>query len=442
MKIEKKDLGKGEMELLIEVPSEELKNSIERAVEKISNEVKIEGFRPGKATYEVLKQKMGEIAILEEAARIYIGKNLDKIINDNIERQVVGQPQINITKLAPENPLEFKVTCSLMPEVTLGKYKDLEIKKEKIEVKEKEIEKMLGELKEMRVKEVVSEKEIKEGDKAIFNINVFLDKVPVEGGQAKDTPIVIGKGHVVAGFDDKMIGAKKGDERKFQLHYPEDHYQKNLAGKMVDFEVKVKEVYQREMPELNDQFAEFFGLKKIEELKEDIKKTLEHEKEDKLVQKTDVEIIDKIINDSKFGDIPETVITHEGEVMMHELEHNLEQQNAKLEDYLASLNKSRQQLILDMMPDAIKRVKSALVMREISLAEKIQADEHDVEHEIKHILGHYPNNQEVEQRVKTAEYKNYIANSLTNRKVMMKLREWNVKGAPKAEDDNCEECNH
>lgn len=442
IKIEKKDLGKGEFELFVEVPADELKSYVGRAVERISKEVKIEGFRPGKATYEVLKQKIGEIAILEEAARVFIAKNLDKMIDDNVERQVVGQPQISITKLAPENPLEFKVTGSLMPEVKLGRYKDLKIKQGKIEVKDEEVNKMLNELKEMRVKEVISDEEIKEGDKAIFDINVFLDKVPVEGGQAKDTPVIIGKGHVVPGFDDKVIGAKKGEERKFQLHYPEEHYQKNLAGKMVDFEVKVKEVYKREMPELNDEFAEFFGLKKMEELNADIKKTIEHEKQEKEIHKTDMAIIDGVINGAQFGDIPETVITHEAEIMMKELENNLQQQGAKMEDYLASLSKTRQQFMLDIMPDAVKRVKSALILKEISVAEKITADEKEVDHEIDHILSHYKDNQEVQQRVKSAEYKTYLANSLANKKVMLKLREWNVEGAPKAEVDECEECKH
>lgn len=442
MNIVKKDLGKGELELTIEVEVAELKTSIERAVVRISEEVKIEGFRPGKATYEALKPKVGELAILEEAARVYIGKNLDKIITDNVEQEVVGQPQINITKLAPDNPLEFKVIASLMPTVTLGKYKELAIKQTKIPVKPEELEKMLEELKEMRIKETISAEPIKDTDKVIVDINVFLDKVPVEGGQAKDTAVTIGKGLVVAGFDKELIGANKGDERAFQLHYPEDHYQKNLAGKLVDFKVKIKDVFNREYPELNDEFAEFFGLKNLVALKADIKKTLEQEKEDLEVQKTDVKILEAIVVEAKFGDIPESVITHEGEVMIHELEQNLQQQGAKLEDYLDSIKKGRQELVLDMMPDAVKRVKTALIMREIALTEKIKATEHEIEHEIEHVLSHYKDNPEAEQKIKTNEYKNYLANSLNNRKVMMKLREWNVEGHVAKPEEECEECNH
>src|SRR5680860_1014621 len=176
MKIDKKDLGKSQIEVTVELTVEEFKPYILRGTEKVSMEVKIEGFRPGKAPYEILKNKIGEMTILEEAARIAIDKTLDKVIKENITGQIVGQPQVNITKLAPNNPVEYKMILTMLPEVKLGAYKDLKIKQNKSEVKDEEVEKMISELREMRASEVLSEAEVKDGNRVIMDIGIFIDK--------------------------------------------------------------------------------------------------------------------------------------------------------------------------------------------------------------------------------------------------------------------------
>lgn len=427
MKIERKDLGKGQIELAIEISAADYKQFVPRAVEQLSKEVKIEGFRPGKASYEALKSKVGDLAIWEEAARLAVNKTLGQALEKEVPEQIVGQPEISITKVAPDNPLEYKAVLTLLPSVTLGQYKDLGIAQDKAEVTSEEVDKLLGELSEMRAKEALADKEVGETDKVIIDINMFLDKVPVEGGQAKDTAILMGKSYVVPGFDKQLVGAKKGDERAFALHFPENHHQKNLAGKMVDFTVKIKEVYQRELPELNDDFAIGFGARNLEALKEDIKKSIGKEKEGQAAQKAEIALLNKLIETSSFGDIPQLLIEREGETMLHELEHDVEHQGGKFEDYLSSLGKSRQELLLDFLPDAVKRVKSALIIRQIALDEKIKVEKEEVEAEIKHILSHYPNNPEVAERVNSHDYYHYLENNLANRKVMKTLREWNIK---------------
>jgi len=193
MNITKKDLGKSQIEITVELTVEEFKPYVLRGAEKVSKEVKIEGFRPGKAPYEILKNKIGEITILEAGARIAIDKTLDKVIKENVVGQIVGQPQVNITKLAPDNPLEYKMVLTLLPEVKLGNYKDLKIKQAKPEVEDEEVEKLISELREMRASEVISETASKDGDRVIMDIKIFIDKVPVEGGQGKGAGLVIGK---------------------------------------------------------------------------------------------------------------------------------------------------------------------------------------------------------------------------------------------------------
>ncbi len=279
MQVTKKDLEKSQIELTVELTLAEFEPYIVKGAEEVAKNVKIEGFRPGKAPLEVLKQKIGEMTILEEAAHLAIHKTLDEVIEKNtMERQAFGQPNVSITKLAPNNPLEYKITLSLLPTVALGDYKDLKIKEEEVKMDEKELAKSLKELQEMRAVEVLSEEPIKKGDKAVVDIKMFLDKVPVEGGQHNDLAVLVGKEYFVPGFDDHLIGAKKDEERKFNLPYPDDHHQKNLAGKLVEFEVKVKDAYTRAIPELNDQFAGFFQVKNLEELKKTITDSLLAEK--------------------------------------------------------------------------------------------------------------------------------------------------------------------
>lgn len=426
MKVTKKDLEKSQIELTVELSLDEFKPFIKLGTEKVSKEVKVEGFRAGKVPYDVLKEKIGEMTILEESARIAINKTIKETIDNNTEKQAVGEPKVDITKLAPDNPLEYKIVFAFIPNMELGKYKELKIKKEKVVIKDEEIKNALTQLREMRVKEVISEKEISDTDKAVVNINMFLDKVPVEGGQSKDTAVIIGKDYLVKGFDEKIIGAKKGDKREFKLSYPSDHYQKNLAGKKVEFEVEVKEVFSRELPELNDEFVKTLGLKDVKDLEDNMKKNMSTEKENEAKQKTEIKMLDKIIDKTKFEDIPEVLVDHEAKTMLAEMEHGIKGQGGKFEDYLASINKTKNELTLDMLPNALKRVKSALLIRKIGDAEKIVASDEDIKKKVDELLKQYKGYDKVEKRVKEPAYKEYLKNTIINQKVIEKLTEWNV----------------
>jgi len=427
MKIEKKDLGKSQFELVVEMSYDELKPYYDQGAKKVSQEVKIDGFRPGNVPIEVLRQKIGDMTILEEAANIAIHKSIDNIFKDNIEREIVGQPKVEITKLAPENPLEFKIVVAVLPEIKLGEYRDLKIKKKKVEIADAEIEKILNDLREMRVKEILSDGEIKDGGKVLIDIAMFLDKVPVEGGQGKDAAIIIGKDYIVPGFDKKIIGAKKGDVREFELPYPEDFHMKNLAGKMVDFRVTVKEVYTRELPALDDDFAAAFGLKKFADFKDNVKKSVESQKEKEADQILEKEIIEKILEKTRVNDIPELLIEHESHNMVHELEHTIEEQGGKFEDYLASIKKTHDQMILELLPEAVKRVKASLLIREIATKENIKVSDEEVEKHLEEMKKHYHDNQEILAKLRSPEYFNYVYNVFASKKVVDKLIEWNVE---------------
>jgi len=426
MQVTKKELPKSQLELTVELSLEEFNPYIEKGAQKVSEEVNIEGFRKGKVPLDVLKQKIGEMTILEESARLAINKTIDEVINkNNLGRQAIGQPQVNITKLAPNNPLEYKVVFSLLPEIALGEYKKLNIKVEEVKIDDKEIDKALNDLREMRASETVVDREIKEGDKVIVDIKMFRDKVPVEQGDHKDIAILVGKNYFVPGFDAKIVGAKKDEERQFELLYPENHHQKDLAGKMVDFNVKIKEVYARELPKLDDKFVEFFKLKNLEELKSNLKESLLHEKKHQVDYKNESELIGKIVENTKFGDLPDEIIQSEAKNMMMELEQSVTRQGSKFEDYLNHLKKTREELMLEMMPNAFKRVKSALVIRELAIIEKIVPADKEIDDKIEELKKQYKDNEQINKMLAEPSYRHYLNNILTNEKVIAKLKEWN-----------------
>ena len=426
MQVIKKELEKSQIELTVELSVEEFAPYIEKGAQKLSEKVKIEGFRPGKAPLEILKQKVGEMTILEEAAHVAIHKTIDDILEKNtMERMAVGQPKVEITKLAPGNPFEYKIITSIMPTVTLGKYKDLKIKPTEAKVEEVDVVKTLNELQEMRVKEVLSEEGAANTDKVLVDIEMFMDKVPVEGGQTKDLAVIIGKNYFVGGFDSELLGAKTGEERTFSLPFPGDHHQKNLAGKMVEFKVKVGSIYKRELPEITDEFAVGFRFKDLADLKKTLTENILADRTNQAETKSELEMLDQIVSDTKFGDLPEAMVESETHFMVHEIEDDLTRQGGNMADYLQHLGKTHNELVLDLLPNAVKRVKTALVMKEVGIVEKIEASDAEIDHKIEELKEAHKDNKDLEKMVNDKGYRRYVGNILQNGKVITKLKEWN-----------------
>lgn len=433
MNIEKKELEKSQIELSVELTLTEFEPNIGKAVKKISQEIKIDGFRPGYAPYEVLKKKIGEMAILEEAARFAITGIINNIIKEHVGEEAIGRPQIDITKLAPGNPLGVKIIVSILPKITLGKYKELEIKREKITVSDDEIAKILDEMQEMRVQEKIVDRVIADGDKVLVDIQMFLDNVPIDGGQSQGTTLIIGKNYIIPGFDKHLLGLEKNATKEFSLPYPNDHHMKNIAGKMVEFKITVKEIYERVLPALDDSFALSFGQKTFLDIKENISKGIAKEKEKANDIKTEKMILDKILEDSKIGEIAEDLIKHEGDKILNELEEIIMNQGGKFEDYLKSINKTENQLTLELLPDAVKRIKVSLLIKEVGKLENIKASAEKIKKQINEIKNYYqelakkdPEAKKFLKTIDTPEYETYVRNALNSREIIDKLKEWNI----------------
>jgi len=414
---ELKKLAKSEIELTFTIPRQELKTFLEKAANKISQQTKIEGFRPGKASYEVIKQRVGEMKIYEEAAALAAEKAyIETATKEKIEP--LGSPKIEFVKLAPDNDFVFKATVAMIPEVKVGDWKSLKIQEKEIKITDQEINKVIEDLRQSRATEVIEEKEAAKNDKVEIDMDISRDNVPIEGGAQKKYPLIIGSNHFIPGFEDNLIGMKANQEKEFELTFPEKYHNSNLAGKKANFKVKLLAVYKRTLPELNDEFTKTLGQESVAKLKEQIKHNLEHEQHHKEEERLEIELIDQIIEKSEVGDIPDRLIDAEANKMVQEMQSNIAAQGIQFDEYLKHLNKTQEQLKIDFVPQAIKRVKSALILRAIFFNEKIEIKESEIDQQLEGFKKAYQQNPEMLKNLQTPEYRDYLRNMLGNQKVL------------------------
>lgn len=422
MKTEAKKLPRGQVELIIELSVEEYQPFLQEATKTISQSVKIAGFRPGKAPYEIIKQKVGENEIWQQALEPAVRKTFLKAIEEQ-KLITVGSPKIDVVKLAPNNPVVYQATISLLPKVTLGDYSKIKIREKPVAITEEQIKKTLGDLQKMHAKEVLVNRKAQKGDKVEIDFETFLDKIPIDNGKQQNFPIVIGEGTFIPGFEDQLIDLAEGQTKEFPLKFPENYHQKNLAGKLVDFKIKIQAVYELQLPKLDEEFSKSLGnFETIKKLEEKIEENLKIEQQDKEKRRLEDEILDKIITQSTLEEIPDLLIDSEAKKMIEELEQSLNSQGLKFEDYLTHLKKGREDLLLDFIEPAIRRVKSALIIREIAKKINIEATDLEVDQEIEKTLQLYKSNPDVEKQLKHPDYKNYLKNILISRKTIDHLK--------------------
>ena len=424
MKSEIKKLDKSEIEITIELSEMELTPYLIKAAEKLSQDNKIEGFRPGKAPYEIIKQRFGEGAIMNEAVDDIISKTYYQVLKEN-EIVTIGAPEIKVEKMAPGNPFVYKAKVAVLPKIKLGDYKSIKLERKKIEVKEEQVEKVIAEIIKLRAKETLVERVAKHGDRLEIDFDVFLDKVPIENGKQAKYPITIGESRFIPGFEEQLTGMKAGETKEFELKFPEKYYEKSLAGKTCEFKVVCKGVYEIELPKLDDEFAKMVSGGKfatVKEMKDSILKNLEEEERVKQDQILELEMLDKIVNVSEFEDIPVVLLHNEKHRMLHELEENVTNQGFKFEDYLMSIKKTTEELENEFTPQAEKRVKTSIIAREIYQEQKIEVTEDEVDLEVEKLMVAYQNNSEARQQLETETYKDYLRNMIGNRKVIEYLK--------------------
>jgi len=416
-KYDLKKLPKSQVEIIVTISYDELKPLIEKAIQQLSEQTKIDGFRPGKVPLDILKAKVGEMKIYEEAAALAVEKSYIEIATKE-KLEPLGSPKVDFEKLAPNNDFVYKATVNLIPEVKIGDIKSVKIKEKEIKILEEDINKIIEEVRNQKATEVLEDKAVVKGDRVEIDFDIFRDNVPIDGGAQKKYPLIIGSNMFIPGFEDNLIGLKANEEKEFEINFPEKYHNANLAGKPAKFKVKVLAVYKRTLPELNDDFAMGLGIVSMDKLKEQIKHNVEHEEHHKEEGRVEIEMLEKLIDKSQFGEIPDILINAEVNKMLQELESNISRQGLKFDDYLKHLNKTTEQMKLEFVPQAIKRVKGALLTRAIFLQEKMEIPESEVDKEIETAGRMYQQYPDMLKNLQTPEYRDYIRNLIGNRKVM------------------------
>jgi len=421
--MEIKKLPKSQIEILLSVPAAELEKFLDMAAEELGKEMKIDGFRPGKAPRNIIEQKVGSEKVLAHGAEKAVKQSyVDSITKNKIE--AIGEPKITITKIAPGNDLEFKAVVSIMPDIKLGNHrKDVKkIKKEKkVEVSEKEVILELDNLARSRAKLITVNRSAQTSDRVEIDFEVQIEGKTIEGGVSKNHPLTIGENYFIPGFEDNLIGMKEGEEKTFELPFPSDYHKKDLAGKMTSFKVRIALVQKKELPKIDDEFAKSLGkFENLEKLKANLKEGIKMEKEKKDQEKWRAEAIEEIVKGSQM-EIPDVLLEGELDKMMAEFEQNIAQMGMTMETYLTNLKKTKEELQKDWQEPAEKRVKAALALREIAEAESIKVESKEIEEEMNKVIAYYKSMGSLEKNIDMERLYNYTKGVLLNEKVFQLL---------------------
>lgn len=422
-------LNENKMKITVTVPADEVAEACRQAAAEIAKEMSFPGFRPGKAPYETVKQRVGEMAIMEHAAERMIRSTfVEAMIEQDLD--TVGQPYFTMEKLAPGNDFVYNAEIALMPAVTkLADWTTLEVKRNEVEPNEKLIDEAKRDLQRMRLKENRAENghALVKGDKAVVSLTMKKDGVVLEGGEGQNHGVYTDEPYYIEGFVSEIIGMKEGDEKTFTLKFPKDHYQKHIAGKDVDFTVKVTEIYTIDMPAFDDEFAKTLNMQTADEVLEKLRENLREENRHEEERRLEKAVLDAVADKSTFDAIPDLLVNQEIQKMEHELEHHVTQQGMDFEEYLKNIGKSRADLKLDFAAQALQRIKVGLVLREIQKKDALKVEETLVDAELDKISSTFKEGDEARKRIYEPEYREYVERQLLNRQTIDMLKKAMVK---------------
>ena len=418
------ELPKNTLKLTFTIPHEDLMPFLMAAAETLSQKVTIPGFRPGKASYDIVKQHVGEMKIYEAALETVVRKTYIDALEEN-KLETVGSPKIDLEKMAPDNDLVYTAEVSRMPKVLrLADIKDVKVTTDKKGVTEADVTRVLKELQRMQKQEKRAETNAvaAASDKVVVAVDMKKEGVPVDGGQSPNHAIFLNEDYYIPGFKDHLIGMKEGEEKVFTLAFPKEHSNTFLAGHEIEFYVTLKELYNQAMPELDDAFATKLGQENLEKLNELLKTNLENEKKQEQLMEEEKAILEAIAEKSRFEDLPDLLVNEEINKMLQELKQRVESQGVEFKDYLTNLKKSLADLRLDFTEQAIIRIKVALAMQEIAKEQGIEAEEKEIDEELDKMAEQYKEDLEIKKQIFSPAYRQYMTATIRNRKVIDYLR--------------------
>jgi trigger factor len=422
------NLPKSQVQLAFVVTPDDAKPYLDQAATELQTGKPIAGFRPGKAPYDEVKKAFGEMRVWENALeRIVRSQYVHAVLEHVID--TVGSPAISVEQLVPGQDIRFTVTAPVMPSVlSMAEYDQPIVTKTVRAITDAEVDATVEDLRKMRRQETVTDTPAASESMVVIDLEMKKDGVTLEGGTSSSYRVYMNEPHYIPGFAEQLIGLKKGDAKTFEVTFPKDHFQKHIAGQVIACTVNVKDVYGLTLPELNDAFAKDLGQESLLALRELLKTNLVGEAEQKADEAAEIELLEKLVRGSKFSEIPDLLVNEEVRRMVHELEHAAEHQGMNFKDYLSQLKKSTDQLKLEMIPRAMERVQTAVLIKEAAKRENVAVPDAEIDAEIDRILSGVKD-KETKERVSSPEYREYVSAQMRNRKTLDVLKQKGIKQA-------------
>ncbi len=392
MEITQKSIGQGKVELTISIPVADVAKAEETAFRKLQLNLKVKGFRKGKVPDSIAREQVTLADIRSKA----IEDNLGKWYIEAIDKQglkVITNPELQITEAAEDKPLVFTAIISVYPEVTIGDYKAIKVKHRAVKVEAADLTTALDNLRQEQVRYEDKDKAVADGDVAVMDIGAKLDGEVVKAFTRSGYELYIGDGYFAPGFDDQIKGLSKGDDKTFTLHMPADYPLERFRDKDLVFTVKMLGTKVRVMPELNDEFAQKLQAKDVADLQEKVKESLVKMRTEQTERDFQTEVLEATAKLAGEFEVPHVLIEEEVHKMEHEFEWRLKQQGFSLSQFLETKKQSMEDLHKEWHPHAEKVSRQDMIIDQISVIEKIQASEAEVQNEIVAWLQPYRDNQ-------------------------------------------------
>ena len=389
MSVQVENLEHNMAKLTIEVAAEELEKALDSAYQKQKKQISVPGFRKGKVPRAMIEKMYGAGVFYEDAANILMQQTYAGAVDES-GVDIVSRPTVEVTQIEKGQPFIYTAEVAVRPEVTLGKYMGVTVTKIDTSVSDEEVDAELENQRNKNARTVtVTDRPVAEGDTAVIDFEGFVDGVAFEGGKGENHPLEIGSHTFIDTFEDQLVGKNTGDEVEVNVTFPEKYQAADLAGKPAMFKVKIHEVKCKELPELNDEFAQDVSeFDTLEEYKADVKKHLEVEKENEAKKTKEDEAIQKIIDKSTM-EIPEAMIKTQCENMVNEFAQRLAQSGLSMEQYMQFSGLTLDKLEEQVRPEAETRIKSSLVLEQIAKDENIEVSEEEIDAEIEKMAKAY-----------------------------------------------------
>ncbi|MDY4793366.1 MAG: trigger factor [Pararoseburia sp.] len=388
MSVQVETLEKNMAKLTVEIDADRLEKALDAAYNKQKKNISVPGFRKGKVPRAMVEKMYGVEVFYEDAANILLQETYPEAYDES-GLDIVSQPTIDVVQLEKGKAFIYTAEVAVKPEVALGKYKGVTVTKIDTTVTDEEVDAEIETQRNNNARTVTVERPVEVGDTAVIDFEGFMDGVAFEGGKGEDFDLEIGSHSFIDTFEDQLVGKSTGDDVEVNVTFPEQYQAEELAGKPAVFKVKIKEIKAKELPELDDEFAQDVSeCDTLAAYKEEVKKNLTDRKEADARRTKEDEAIEKIIDDAKM-DIPDAMIDNQVNSMINDFANNMMQQGLSMDQYMQFTGMTIDKFKEQVRPDAIKRIQSSLVLEQIAKEENIEVSDADVDAEIEKMAAAY-----------------------------------------------------